>query len=133
MSTPAQDRPLAAPIVDAFNTPFWKAAADGGLLIRRCNACQAFHWYPRAHCPFCFGDDTAWQQSAGFGHIYSFSVTRAAGPIPYAIAYVTLDEGVTMLSNIVDCDLDSLRIDDRVQVVFKPTAVDAVMPMFRLA
>jgi uncharacterized OB-fold protein len=53
--------------------------------------------------------------------------------IAYAIAYVTLDEGVTMLSNIVDCDLDSLRIDDRVQVVFKPAAGAAVMPMFRPA
>jgi uncharacterized protein len=38
---------------------------------------------------------------------------------------------VTMLSNIVDCDLDSLRIDERVQVVFKPTAGGGVMPMFR--
>lgn len=133
MSTPAQDRPLAAPVTDAFSAPFWKAAAEGALLIRCCNACRAAHWYPRAHCPFCFSDDTVWQPSPGVGRIYSVSVTRKAGPLPYAIAYVTLDEGLTLLSNIVDCDLESLRIGDRVRVVFKPTEGDAFMPMFRPA
>ena len=133
MSTLAQDRPLAAPINDAFSAPFWKAAAEGRLLVRRCNACLAVHWYPRAHCPFCFSDDTAWQTSPGTGRIYSVSVTRKAGPQPYAIAYVALDEDVTLLSNIVDCDLDSLRIGDPVQVVFKPTEGGAFMPMFRPA
>ena len=57
-------------------------------------------------------------------------MTRRAGPIPYAIAYVTLDEGVTMLTNIVDCDLDTLRIGQRVKVCFKPTDGDAMVPMF---
>jgi hypothetical protein len=50
--------------------------------------------------------------------------------IPYAIAYVTLDEGVTMLTNIVDCDLDTLRIGQRVRVVFKPTEGGPPVPMF---
>lgn len=131
MGTPAQDRPLAAPVSDTFSAPFWKAAAEGTLLIRCCNACRAVHWYPRAHCPFCFSDDTAWQASPGAGHIYSVSVTRKAGPLPYAIAYVTLDEGVTLLSSIVECDLDGLRIGDRVEVVFKATEGGGFMPMFR--
>ena len=62
--------------------------------------------------------------------IYSVSVTRRAGPIPYAIAYVTLDEGVTMLTNIVDADLDALRIGDRVKVCFKPAEGGFAVPMF---
>ena len=99
------------------------------LLIKRCNACAEFHWYPRAHCPFCFSGDTAWHASAGQGRIYSVSVTRMAAPVPYAIAYVTLDEGTTMLTNIVDCDLDKLKIGQKVKVVFKPTA-GAPLPFF---
>ena len=43
---------------------------------------------------------------------------------------VRLDEGVTMLTNIVDCDLDSLKIGDRVKVCFKPADGDKVVPMF---
>ncbi|MDB5452151.1 MAG: DNA-binding protein, partial [Caulobacteraceae bacterium] len=62
-----------------------------------------------------------WIESGGQGVIYSYSVTRRGTPTPYCIAYVTLDEGPTMMTNIVDCDLDQVRIGQRVQVVFKPT------------
>jgi uncharacterized OB-fold protein len=51
-------------------------------------------------------------------------------PAPYAIAYVTLEEGVTMMTNIVDCDLDALRIGQPVTVVFKPTDGGPPVPMF---
>jgi uncharacterized OB-fold protein len=50
--------------------------------------------------------------------------------VPYAIAYVTLTEGVEMLTNIVDCDLDSIRIGQRVKLVFKPTDGGPDIPMF---
>jgi uncharacterized OB-fold protein len=129
MTTLAQDRPLAAPTLDAATEPYFAAAKNGVLKLRRCTACSKPHWYPRPICPFCLGD-TAWEDARGTGTIYSVSVTRRAGPIPYAIAYVTLDEGVTMLTNIVDCDLDALRIGQRVKVCFKPTEGDGAMPMF---
>jgi hypothetical protein len=51
-------------------------------------------------------------------------------PIPYAIAYVTLEEGVTMMTNIVDCDLDAIRIGQKVTVVFRPTEGGPPVPMF---
>ena len=58
-------------------------------------------------------------------------MTRAAGPIPYALAYVTLDEGPTMITNIVDCDLDTIQIGQKVKVTFKPTDdPKLVVPMF---
>ena len=129
MTTMAEDRVLARPIGDAASAPFWKAANEGVLMIKRCNACAKVHWYPRAHCPFCFSGDAAWLAAGGQGTIYSVSVTRT-GPVPYAIAYVTLDEGTTMLTNIVDCNLDGLRIGDRVQMVFKPAEGGAQVPMF---
>jgi uncharacterized OB-fold protein len=129
MSTPYVDRPLAAPLVDAATEPFWNAAREGMLLTRRCKTCGKLHWYPRALCPFCQGD-TEWGSLSGYGTIYSVSVTRKAGPIPYAIAYVTVDEGITMLTNIVDCDLDTLQIGQRVKVIFKPAEDGQMIPMF---
>jgi uncharacterized OB-fold protein len=51
-------------------------------------------------------------------------------PVPYAIGYVALEEGVTMMTNIVDCDLDAIRIGQRVKVVFKPTDGGPPVPMF---
>ncbi len=129
MTTPAQDRVLPPNLVDAASEPWIAAARAGVLQLRRCTACQRLHWYPRPVCPFCQGD-TAWVDSAGRGEIYSVSVTRRAGPVPFAIAYVRLDEGVTLLTNIVDCDLDALRIGQRVRVVFKPAQDDGVVAMF---
>ena len=65
-----------------------------------------------------------------YGSGYSVSVTRKAGPIPYAIAYVELDEGPRMLTNIVDCDLDTVHIGQRVKVCFKPMEGGQQLPMF---
>lgn len=129
MTTPSQDRQLATPIVDAATEPFWNAARDGILTLRRCIDCSKVHWYPRALCPFCMGD-TAWIAASGRGTIYSLTVTRKVGPVPYALAYVQLEEGVTLLTNIVDCDLDALQIGDRVRVTFKPAEGGAAIPMF---
>jgi uncharacterized OB-fold protein len=129
MTTPSTDRPLGALQVDPATEPFWTRAGQGRLTTRACKSCGKLHWYPRALCPFCMGE-TEWRDLSGLGTIYSVSVTRRAGPIPYAIAYVTLDEGVTMLTNIVDCDLDLLKIGQRVAVTFKPADGGGVVPMF---
>lgn len=133
MSTNHQDRTLPAPTVYPDNAQFWEAAGEGKLLVKKCEECSEVHYYPRPLCPFCGSARTAWQQASGKGTIYSVSVTRRAGPIPYAIAYVTLDEGVTLLTNIVDCDLDTAKIGDKVEVVFKPTDGGPPVPMFKPA
>jgi uncharacterized OB-fold protein len=127
----APDRTLIAPLPFPETTPYWEAAARGKLLLKRCTACGAHHFYPRAICPFCFSDKTEWREAAGIGTIYSFSVTRRT-EVPYAIAYVTLAEGPTMMSNIVDCDLDAIRIGQRVRLVFKPAENGQKVPMFTL-
>jgi len=125
----AQTRKIPAPQTNPENKPFWDAAGEGRLLVKRCRACGEAHHYPRALCPFCFSDDTEWQEASGRGTIYSYSVMRRA-PVPYAIAYVTLEEGPTMMTNLVDCDFDALRIGQPVKVVFTPTEGGAPMPMF---
>jgi uncharacterized OB-fold protein len=127
MSTTA--RTIPAPHVSPETKPFFDAAAQGRLSIKKCSACGQPHHYPRALCPFCGSERTEWVPASGRGTIYSYSVMRRV-PTPYAIAYVTLDEGVTMMTNIVDCDLDTLRIGQQVQVTFKPTDGGPPVPMF---
>jgi uncharacterized OB-fold protein len=126
--TPAQ-RTIPAPQPTPEIQPFYDAAAAGRLLIKHCTSCGQPHHYPRAICPFCMSDATEWRESSGRGTIYSFSVMRRV-PVPYAIAYVTLEDGVTMMTNIVDCALDTIRVGQRVKVVFKPTEGGPPVPMF---
>jgi uncharacterized OB-fold protein len=133
MSTPYQDRKISDPKFNYGDEPFFDAATQGKLLVKFCHDCGQYHHYPRALCPFCFSDKTEWKESTGSGTIYSYSVTRASGPVPYVIAYVTLEEGPTMLTNIVDCDLDTVRCGQKVQVTFKKSENGTGIPMFTLA
>lgn len=122
-------RKIPAPQPNPETKAFWDGASRGTLLLKKCRACGELHYYPRALCPFCGSDATEWQAAAGTGTIYSYSVMRRA-EVPYAIAYVTLAEGVTMMTNLVDCDFDALRIGQRVRLVFSPTDSGPPVPTF---
>ncbi|MCC7182833.1 MAG: hypothetical protein IOMNBAOH_00217 [Rhodocyclaceae bacterium] len=124
-----QERKLAAPAVYPETEVYWQAAAKGKLMVKRCRDCGEYHHYPRSICPHCFSDNTEWCEARGTGTIYTYSVLWRT-PVPYAIAYVTLDEGVSMMTNIVDCDLKGIRIGQKVRVTFKPTDGGPPMPMF---
>ena len=125
----ARERAIPAPPVTPETRPFWEAAARGELLVKGCAACGQVHFYPRAICPFCGSDRTEWRRASGRGTVYSYSVMRRA-EVPYAIAYVTLEEGPAMVTNIVDCDLDGIRIGQAVRVVWKPTEAGPPVPAF---
>lgn len=124
-------RKIPAPAVLPESLPFWQAADQGRLLLKKCNACGEPHHYPRDVCPFCLSTDTAWTQAAGTGTVYSYS-TMGKGEDAYTLAFVTLDEGVTMLTNLVDCDPAALRIGQAVRVVFAPSQGGHAVPMFTL-
>jgi uncharacterized OB-fold protein len=111
------------------NAEYWRAAREGRLLIKRCAACGKSHYYPRARCPFCGDARTEWIEASGIGKIYSFTIVRRAAP-PYVPAYVTLAEGVTLLTNIVECAPESVRIEQPVRVVFRPMSDGRHVPMF---
>ncbi|MDD9942751.1 MAG: OB-fold domain-containing protein [Myxococcales bacterium] len=120
---------VPTPRVNPETKPFWDATQEGKFLIKHCNACSEHYWYPRTMCPLCHSTDTTWRQSSGRGKIYSYSVMRRA-PVPYAMAFVTLEEGITVMTNIVDCDLDSIAIDQPVRVIFRQSEDGAAVPYF---
>jgi uncharacterized OB-fold protein len=124
-----KERTIPAPQPNVETQHYFDAASQGKLVIKKCTVCGQAHHYPRALCPFCGSDRTEWIPTSGRGTVYSYSVMRRAAP-PYAIAYVTLPEGPTMMTNIVDCDLDQIRVGQNVKVVFKPSDGGAAVPMF---
>ena len=122
-------RKIPAPQVLPETQAYWSAAAEGRLLVKRCNSCGQFHHYPRDICPHCLSSDTVWQDALGTGTVYSFS-TMGSGDAAYTLAFVTLDEGVTLMTNLVDCDPAQVRIGDPVRVRFKPAQGGQAVPMF---
>ena len=123
-------RPLPAPAVTLESKPFFDAAAEGRFLIKRCQACGEAHWYPRTICPFCHSDRTVWEEGSGQGEVYTYSVMRRSPTGPYAIGYVTLDEGPNMLTNFLDVAPEDLKIGLRVKVKFQDTESGPPVPVF---
>lgn len=123
--------PNDAPSADRALEPYWAAAREGRLLLRKCHDCGRTHYYPRALCPFCLSDNGEWVEASGDGTVYAWSVERRANP-PYAIAFVTLAEGPTLMTNLVDCAFDSIAIGQRVTLAFE-TREGVPAPVFRPA
>jgi uncharacterized OB-fold protein len=126
------DRKIPDPNPNPETEAFWAATNDGKFMLRYCGDCGKTHWYPRAICPHCFSEKSEWREASGRGTIYTYSVTRRADP-PYAIAYVTLEEGPTMISNLVDCSYDDLAVGQAVELTFKKSEGGLAVPMFKPA
>jgi uncharacterized OB-fold protein len=125
-----EPRKIPAPQPNVENRRFFDAAAEGKLLIGQCDACGQPHYYPRALCPFCLAT-SKWVESSGKGAIYSLSTMRRGAGAPFTLAYVTLDDGPAVLTNIATDDHDALAIGQRVSVTF--VASDGggpLVPMF---
>lgn len=118
-----------APVENPETAHFWESARKGKFLIKRCTACKEPHYFPRAICPFCDSGETVWEESKGEGVIYSYSLMRKSPTGPFAVGYVALDEGPSLLTNFVDTDLSALKIGQRVRLVWKPTD-GAPLPFF---
>ncbi len=128
----AETRTIASPEPNPETQKYWDAAKEGKLLIMKCKDTGKPYFYPRARSPFTGSSNVEWVEAAGTGEIYTFSVMKRS-KIPYCIAYVRLDEGVTMMTNIVDTDLDKVAIGQKVKVVFKETENGQPVPMFTAA
>ncbi|MFH8567113.1 Zn-ribbon domain-containing OB-fold protein [Streptomyces sp. NPDC017993] len=115
------------PEVDAFTRPYWEAAAEGRLLLRRCHArgCGAAHHYPREFCPYCWSEDVSWETAGGRATLYTWSVVHRndlppfGGRVPYVAAVVDLAEGPRMMTEIIDCPEADLRIGMPLVVSFR--------------
>ncbi|WP_455824042.1 Zn-ribbon domain-containing OB-fold protein [Pseudomonas graminis] len=124
--------PLTSPHICPESTPFWEAANQGQLLLRRCLDTGKAYYYPRDHSPFTGSTATDWIVASGNATLYSFSYSGREHETQ-CIAYVTLDEGPTMLS-VVQCDDPTqLLIGQRLTVAFAATPNGQKIPVFVLS
>ncbi|MCZ7525547.1 MAG: Zn-ribbon domain-containing OB-fold protein [Acidimicrobiia bacterium] len=127
------------PTPDLEQQPFWDAAKQERLLVKRCRACRAHHFYPRPFCPRCWSGDVEWVEASGRGTLYTWSVVHVNDlppfpeRVPYVAAIVDLDEGPRMETNVVDCDFDALQVGMPLEVTFREISDDFAIPVFRPA
>lgn len=119
-----EQRPL--PDLDELDTKeFWARTAEHKLVFKKCGQCHQVIFYPRDHCPECGSLDTDYATSEGRGRVYTFTIVRQhALPFfqkrtPYAVAYVELDEGFRILSEVAAPDVDAITVGTRVTLAWE--------------
>ncbi|MGO8948958.1 MAG: Zn-ribbon domain-containing OB-fold protein [Ktedonobacterales bacterium] len=122
---------------DSDSRPFWEGLAEGELRIQRCQTCAKVVFYPRAICPHCHSDQLEWTVASGKGTIYTYTVAhQGSGPfaadVPFIVALVELEEGVRMMSRIVDAPRERVTIGAAVSVTFESMGEELTLPYFRL-
>ncbi|MGC1512589.1 MAG: Zn-ribbon domain-containing OB-fold protein [Acidimicrobiales bacterium] len=127
--------PNMAPPINPDSKPFWDATAEDRLLLPRCDRCSTVIWYPREFCPACGSLDVSWFEASGRASVYSFSIVRKGenmytAAAPYVLAYVELEEGPRIMTNIVDCYVEDVAIGQAVSVVFHDTGQGQKLPRF---
>jgi len=125
--------PLPRPT--ALSAPHWSGGRDGVLRVQQCDRCDKYVFNPALVCPFCTSSELTWRTSSGRGQVHTMTtVHRAPTPdvaVPYVVAVIELEEGWHMLSNIVGCAPEDVRIDMPVQVDFIDLSPEVSLPVFR--
>jgi uncharacterized OB-fold protein len=113
---------------------FWDGLRDRRLLIQRCDGCGVLRHPPRPMCPHC--RSLAWTPAEASGRGVVVSAVQPRHPqFPwfedgYVVALVELDEGIRIVTNLVDGPTGEDAIGTRVVVRFTEFAGDLVLPLF---
>lgn len=129
------DRPV--PTIYPETQFYWDGAKEGKLLLNYCNETKQAYFPPRPFSPFTGSRDVSVIEAKGKGRLYSYVINHLPAPgyeAPFIVAVVMLDEGVKMLTNIVDvpAEPEALELDMPLEVTFE-TRGDVTVPQFRPA
>jgi uncharacterized OB-fold protein len=137
MSAASNDYSKPLPELEGFSGDFYGFCKSGELRFQRCADCGAWRHVPRELCAECGSWSWSWERSSGKGQVFTWTVVgRALHPafgdsVPYAPVVVEMEEGVRLLSEVVDCAPDALEIGMPVEVLFDPVTDEISLPRFR--
>ena len=104
---------------------YWEGCGRHELVLQRCRQCETVQHRPRAVCAGCLGNDIEHFTASGRGSVYTYTITHQNGvppfrdALPYVLAYVDLEEGPRLMTNIVGCEPDQVAIGMEVVVDFQ--------------
>ncbi len=126
------------PLPTKWSQPFWDAAKEHRLVLRKCSACGNIDHPPYLYCTACHADEHEWVDASGKGALYAYAVNHFGVPfpfwddMPYVLAMIDLEEGVRMISNLVECDdFEKLENGMELEVVFDDVTDEVTLPKWR--
>ena len=129
-------RPL--PRVNRDSAKYWESARAHELQLQRCDNCSKLRFYPSLSCRYCGSLDFEWTPISGKGEVYTYSIVyRAPGAsysdlLPLVVAMITLDEGPSMMSNVIGVDPSEVKIGMRVRLAYEDVNEAWTLPVFEL-
>ena len=126
---------VPVPVPTPETEHFWAGTRVGELRLQQCIDCQTTYFPPRPFCPICASRAIEIVCASGRGSLASYVINQRPHPAfdgPYAIALVELEEGVRMMSNLLNIEQtpDALILDMPLQVTLQPLSDDIVLPYF---
>jgi len=135
--TQAIPKPL--PVTDEDTQPFWDFCKAHELRVQKCTQCGQLHYPPSPICPHCLNMKSEWVKLSGKGKVFSYILVHRryhpgfSAELPYTVAIIETDEGIRMLSNVIGCKPDAVKIDMPVEVAFEDVSPEFALPKFRPA
>jgi uncharacterized OB-fold protein len=137
MANEEYSKPLPRP--NRLSQPFWDGAKWHELLLQKCAACGHVWLPPSTRCPKCLSTEYEWSKASGRGKVWSWIVmwqryfAAFEQDIPYNVAYVELEEGPRLMTNLVGVENDAIYCDMPVEVAFEDVTAEISLPKFRPA
>jgi len=127
-------RPL--PRINRDSAPYWQSAKEHNLKLQRCTQCERLRFYPSLSCHYCGSLECDWTPISGRGVVYTYSVVHRAPGAPFAdlvpmiVAMITLEEGPTMMANLVGIEEAEVRIGMPVALDYEDVTDEITLPVF---
>jgi uncharacterized protein len=141
MAISTRNEPLLPPlpVPDDVSRFFWDGCRQHKLLIQRCSACGHYIHPPRLVCRFCLSTELAPAEVSGRATVDTFTIPLQPydayfqTQVPYVLAVVELveEKHLKLLTNVIGCDPDDVRIGMEVEVVFTDVTPEVTLPHFR--
>lgn len=135
--TQEHNRPVFTVATDTDNKPYWDYISQHELRVQKCLKCGKLHYPVSPICPHCMGLESDWVKLSGKGKVASFVVVhRGRSPLfppnaPYVVAIIETEEGIRMLSNVVGCKPEDVKMDMPVELVFQDFGPQLTVPRFK--
>ena len=128
-------KPMPKP--SRWTKPFWDAAKQHKLVLKKCKDCGNIDHPPYLYCTNCQSENMEWVEASGKGKLYAYAINHYMVPfpfwddMPYVVAMIDLAEGVRMISNIVECEHDKLKNGMELEVIFDDVSPEFTLPKWR--
>lgn len=137
MSYLPADTPFPDP--EPWERRFWEFCAGRSLRFQACARCGVIRHPPLPACSACQSFDEEWLEADIDAELFSYTVIHhpnhpalvQATPYNAALVIFPAMQGVRLVTNIVDCRNEDLRIGMKLSLVWEEPAPGRVLPRFR--